>query len=143
MASLAVAVAAAVLFGWSHSENLVRVQSAASAPSKPSVAVLVDDAALTAALVREGKFQVVERAQLDKVFAELKLNRGEEFNSVTAQRVGLLLGAEYLLLGGRQAFGSEVQLNARLIRTETGEIVAAEEGNPPELAKKLAERVGK
>jgi curli biogenesis system outer membrane secretion channel CsgG len=52
-------------------------------------------------------------------------------------------GAEYLLLGGRQAFGAEIQLNARLVRPETGEIVAAEEGNPPELAKKLAARVGK
>jgi len=149
VASLAVAVAAAAFLGWSRSERVPRAHSAATPiPAKPAVAVLFDEDALTPALVRGGKFRVVERAELDKVFAELKLNRGEAFDPATVQRVGRLVGAEYLLLGERQALGRDGLLNARLVRTETAEVVAAEtvagrEENLTELAKRLAERVGK
>jgi len=147
VASLAVVVAAAVFLAWSSSETVPRRHAAATRiPSKPSVAVLFDEEALIPVLIHGGKFRVVERAELDKVLTELKLNRGEAFDPATAQRVGKLVGAEYLLLGGKQAPGKDAPLNARLVRTETGDIVASEtgkEGELAELAEKLAERVEK
>jgi serine/threonine protein kinase len=147
VASLAVVVAAGVFLAWSGSNSLPRTHSAAApVPAKPAVAVLFGEDAFTPALIRSGKFRIVERAELDRVLAELKLNSNEAFDPATAQRVGKLVGAEYLLLGGTQAAGTGVRLNARLVRTETGEVVAAEtasgrEGNLTELANTITERL--
>jgi TolB-like protein len=79
--------------------------------------------AFTASFVRSKRFRVVERNQLEKVRAELQLNRSEFVDQATAQRIGRLVGAQYLLFGSFQAPGGVVRINARLIRVETGEIV--------------------
>lgn len=116
--------------------------TAGSSVVKPSIAVLPfsnlnKDAAyahleggiadaLEESLGGSGQFRMVERAQLDKTVAELNLNRSEYVDPATAQRVGRLIGAQYLAIGSFQVWQGEVRLNARLIRVETGEIVAAD-----------------
>jgi len=40
----------------------------------------------------------------------------------TALRVGKLLGANHLILGSFMKFRNQVRVNARVVRTETGEI---------------------
>jgi TolB-like protein len=161
-ASLGIAVAAMVFIGWSKSENVTHVQSAAAPSTKPAVgpaavgpaaatvivdgrptlAVVLDLTGLTAALSRTGKFQIVERPQLDKVLAELRLNRTDEFDPARARQMGKLLGAEYLVVGSAEVFEGEMLINARLVRTETGLVVAAETmtGRAKEVVG-LAERV--
>jgi TolB-like protein len=82
--------------------------------------------AFAGSFARDGRFRVVERSQLDKALEELKLNRSEAVDPSTAQRVGRLIGARYLIVGSFQVFEGQMRLNARMIRVETGEIVQAQ-----------------
>lgn len=81
--------------------------------------------AFTDSFARDGRFRVVERAQLDKVLEELKLNRSEVVDPATAQRIGKMIGARYMVVGSFQVFEGQMRLNARMVRVETGEIVSA------------------
>ena len=90
------------------------------APALPTVAVLIDGEigdAFRGALIRKGKFRVLERAELEKVLAELRKNQAIEFDPLEAQRVGHLLGAQYLMFGRSHAEGGKVVISARLVRT--------------------------
>jgi serine/threonine protein kinase len=82
--------------------------------------------AFTDAFARSGRFRVVERTQLDKAIKELDLGRSAHGDPATAQRVGQLIGAQYLIVGSFQIVSGQIRLNARLVRVETGEIVHAE-----------------
>ncbi len=79
--------------------------------------------AFTTSFVRSKRFRVVERTQLEKIQTELQLNQTAAIDPATAQRVGKLIGAQYLVLGSFQVFGGKIRINARLLRVETGEIV--------------------
>jgi TolB-like protein len=79
--------------------------------------------ALTASLANTRRFRVVERTQLDRVLKELELNRTGAVDPATAQAVGRLIGAQYLVLGSYQVFQGQIVINARLLRVETGEIL--------------------
>ncbi|MBI5494950.1 MAG: hypothetical protein HY904_07960 [Deltaproteobacteria bacterium] len=70
--------------------------------------------------------QVVEREELNKVLDELKLQRDKAFDPATAQRVGQLLGAEYLVLGGFFRLGNSFRLDARVVRVETAAVATAQ-----------------
>jgi TolB-like protein len=82
--------------------------------------------AFTDAFARSGRFRVVERTQLDKAITELDLSRSAYGDPGTAQRVGRLIGAQYLIVGSFQIVADQIRLNARLVRVGTGEIVHAE-----------------
>jgi serine/threonine protein kinase/class 3 adenylate cyclase len=77
----------------------------------------------TTSFVQSKQFRIVERTQLEKIQNELRLNQSGAVDTATAQRVGKLIGAEYLVLGSFQVFGGQVKINSRLLRVETGEIV--------------------
>ena len=79
--------------------------------------------AFTTSLVRSKRFRIVERSQLQKIQNEPQLNRSEFVDPATAQKVGRLVGAQYLVLGSFQVFGGKIRINARLLRVETAEIV--------------------
>ena len=102
---------------------------------------------LATALVKSGKFSVIERDELDKVIAEQKLGESGLVTAQTAPKVGQLLGAELFVVGsitecgtkesniggGISVFGGGLKtkkartvVDIRLINTSTGEIVAAE-----------------
>jgi hypothetical protein len=63
---------------------------------------------------------IVEREQLEKVLAELKLNQTNKIDRSSANKVGKLLGAEYLIMGRYFTFRSQLQLNAKLVNVEKG-----------------------
>lgn len=65
---------------------------------------------------------VVERQRLKAVMDEIGLGMSGAVDEKTAVRVGKLLGANHLLLGSFMKFRSQVRVNARIVRTETGEI---------------------
>lgn len=96
-------------------------------------------------LVKSGKFRVIDREQLSALMREKNLSLSGDVDPATAVRAGKLLGVEYFLTGavteygntskGGSGFGVSVKkkkfvaaMNARLIDTETGEIVWADEG---------------
>lgn len=73
-------------------------------------------------------FKVVERERLNDVLAELKLAQTGVIEQSTAQKIGKLLGAQTLLLGSfMNSFGSKMRIDLRIVETETGLTLKAEE----------------
>ena len=110
-------------------------------------------------LVKSGRFRVIEREMLDALLAEKNLSLSGDVDPSTAVRAGKLLGVDYILTGSVTEYGSThssvdtpsgsaggrwvpgvsvgknsfvAAMNARLIETETGEIVWADEGRGEE-----------
>jgi curli biogenesis system outer membrane secretion channel CsgG len=102
---------------------------------------------LATALVKSGKFAVIERQELDKIVEEQKLGESGLVTAQTAPKVGQLLGAELFVVGaitecgtkesniggGVSMFGGGLKtkkartvVDIRLINTTTGEVIASE-----------------
>jgi len=103
---------------------------------------------LTTALVQSGKFMVIERQDLDKIFAEQRLGASGAVTPETAVQAGRVLGVEMIVIGSVSEFGikerkvgggisalggaglstktARAAVDIRLVNTTTGEIVAAE-----------------
>ena len=81
---------------------------------------------ITTKLARVRGIRVVERRQIEKAFAELKLSLSGAVDPSTAQQVGKFVGAQYNLIGSFQKLdtpsGSQLMINARVMKTETAEI---------------------
>lgn len=96
----------------------------------PAVAL---ETAITDALVRESRYDVVARTQIDKVLAEQRLNNSDLVDPKQAVAVGKLLGANYVVTGSllsasfEPGFFSKDEFRARaqlqVIDAETGKIV--------------------
>ena len=103
---------------------------------------------LATQLVQTGKYTVIERAQLDAILREQNLGASGAVTAATAAKVGKLLGVQLLLTGSITAFSikrtsiglrgiggtysnAESKVDARLVNTETGEVmvVAVGQGN--------------
>lgn len=99
----------------------------------------------------QSKLQVVERERLQYLLDELKLTEAKVggkniMDPSSAPRVGKLLGAHSFVFGSFIRLGDVFRLDARLVKTETGEIfkTASVEGEPDEifeLAKKLTLKI--
>jgi curli biogenesis system outer membrane secretion channel CsgG len=102
---------------------------------------------LVTALVKSGKFMVIERKEIERVIQEQQFGESFMVTPETAPKVGQILGAELFILGGVSEFGqsesnisggvsilgggitskkSRAVVDIRLVNTTTGEIVAAE-----------------
>ncbi len=111
-------------------------------------------------LVKSGKFRVVEREQLAALMQEKNLVLSGDIDPSTAVKVGKLLGVNYLLTGAVTEYGSTdtqvhtpgvrrlpgvsvgkkkfvAAMNARMIDTETGEILWADEARGEEGSSKV------
>jgi len=103
---------------------------------------------LATQLVQSGKYTVIERAQLDAILQEQHLGASGAITPATAAKVGKLLGAQLILTGSITQFSiqrtsvalrgiggtysnAESKVDARLVNTETGEVmvVAVGQGN--------------
>jgi TolB-like protein len=81
---------------------------------------------VTSDLKQLGALRVIERRQLDKALAELKLQgRRSDLDPSSAAKLGKLLGATLIVLGGYQRASSNVRLTARFVAVETGEVIGA------------------
>lgn len=106
---------------------------------KPTVAVLYFDYDGTNAemkLLKKGLAQMiisdlsahesvrlVERDRLQQVMDELRLTQSNRFSQDSAQRLGKLLGARYLVMGGYFDVMNTLRVDARVVETETGRII--------------------
>jgi len=96
-------------------------------------------------LVKSGKFRVIDREQLAALMREKNLSLSGDVDTATAIKAGKLLGVQYFLAGAVTEYGSTKKggsgfgigvskktfvaaMNARIIDTETGEILWADEG---------------
>lgn len=68
--------------------------------------------------------KIVERLELNKVFDELKLSMSGVSDTEDALKIGKLANARLQVLGSIDKIGDKYHVNVRMIRTETGEIVA-------------------
>jgi TolB-like protein len=112
---------------------------AAHAAPKPTVAVLYFDYSGKddqLGLLRKGlaqmmisdlsavdAIQLVERDRLEEILAELKLGQSNKIDPASAAKVGKLLGARYLILGGYFDLKNMLRVDARVVEVETGKVV--------------------
>lgn len=87
--------------------------------------VVVSERLLTR-IIQEGKLEVVERHLLEKVMGELKLQYSGAVDDSSIKSLGKILGVEAVVTGTltRQS-GGLLEINARLIKTETAAVLAA------------------
>lgn len=69
--------------------------------------------------------QIVERDRLEAVLSELHLARTAKLDPSFVNRIGRLLGARYLILGGYFSIGTMFRIDARIVEVETGRVVAS------------------
>jgi TolB-like protein len=67
--------------------------------------------------------RIVERDRLEEVLAELKLQSTGKIDPKSAARVGKLLGARYLVLGGYFDLQGVLRVDARIVEVETGRVL--------------------
>ena len=115
------------------------LHAVAAPPALPTIAVLyfeydgsdmpLSDArkGLTAMLVSELSgdpgYLVVERERFQSLLTEQKLQRSARFDATTTARIGLLLGARFLVLGSYLVLSGTLRVDARIVEVETGRIV--------------------
>jgi curli biogenesis system outer membrane secretion channel CsgG len=105
-------------------------------------------------LVNDGKYSVIERKALDKLISEQNFSNSDRADPSSAARIGKLLGVDAIIVGSITEFGRDdksksiggiggaagkfgiggigtkeakavVQITARLVNVETGEILAS------------------
>jgi curli biogenesis system outer membrane secretion channel CsgG len=109
-------------------------------------------------LVKDGTYSVIERKALDKILAEQNFSTSDRANPNSAARIGKLLGVDAIIVGSITQFGNEnkntkvggggggwggfglggvghskskaiVNVDARVVNIDTGEIEAVAEGH--------------
>jgi len=78
------------------------------------------------ALVKDGRFEVIERALLQTIIAEQKLGETGVLDDSSASQIGKILGVKIIISGSVLNLGKMVEINARIISVEDGTIGAAE-----------------
>ena len=74
-------------------------------------------------LSKSREVNLVERTQLNSVMDELRLQNSGIIDEKTAQELGKQTGAKYVLVGSSEsAPGGRLQVNARLVDVETGQL---------------------
>src|SRR5260370_523100 len=76
-------------------------------------------ASLQTALINSGFFKVVERAQLDRILKELKLELSDLSDPEQAQRVGKLANSDLILLGEGTKANARTRVSLRLVGSGT------------------------
>ena len=92
--------------------------------------------------------KVIEREKIQSLLKEIALSQSGHVDKTTATRAGKILGAQATTFGSFMVLGSQVRIDARIIKVETSEVLMAESilGNSDDfinlerqLARKIAE----
>ena len=78
---------------------------------------------LNARLANTGRVTAVERRRLDTIRRELNFSMGGEVSDESAQSIGRMLGAQYIIMGSIETIGSQYRLRFQTITTEAAAIV--------------------
>ena len=78
-------------------------------------------------LINQNRFRIVERDKLDIILNEQKLSRTKLIDKSTALKLGRLVAAQSIIAGSIIETSTGIEIVARLIDTETSEILAAED----------------
>jgi TolB-like protein len=78
-------------------------------------------------ITKVSELRVVERDRINFLVDELKLQQSDLVDRGTAVKIGKLLGAHTLLMGGfMKVSKNQFRIDGRLVKVETGEIIKAE-----------------
>lgn len=77
-------------------------------------------------IVQSGRFDVVERAMLQKIITEQKLSTTGLIDSSSASELGKILGVEVIISGSMLRIRDTIEINSRVISVQNGSIIAAE-----------------
>jgi TolB-like protein len=87
---------------------------------------------LTTDLARSSSLALVERGRLDAVLRELDLVKSGRVDSASAPRVGRLVGAERLVLGGLDTLpGGVLRVGVRVAEVASGQVARAIDAQAP------------
>jgi TolB-like protein len=70
-----------------------------------------------------GKIIPVERRRLDTIRAELNFNMSGEVSDASAQRIGHMIGSQYIMTGAIENIGSQYRVLFQAVTVETASIV--------------------
>ncbi|MCU0645956.1 MAG: FlgO family outer membrane protein [bacterium] len=73
------------------------------------------------------RFKLFERTQLEKILEEQKLGMAGVLDASTAAEIGKGIGVDAIVLGTVTRAGANIAIDARLIDTETAEIITAQD----------------
>ena len=82
---------------------------------------------LTTKLVSIGKYQVVERSNMDKILKEQKFQHSGCTDSKCAVEIGQLLNTDHIVIGSVSKFGSTWVIDSRLIDVALGNVLISAE----------------
>lgn len=77
-------------------------------------------------IVKSGRFDVVERAMLQKIISEQKLSSTGLIDEDSATKLGKLLGVKVIISGSVLKIHDSIEINSRVISVESGSIIAAD-----------------
>ena len=109
-----------------------------------ALGVAVAEKLMTKLVGRIGRFEILERSQIDKTLEELNLNLSDLFDPESVNRVGKRLGADTLVVGTMAEMETTVDLNIRLIQVGTGIVIAMASKKllkPGEIQEKLGQKL--
>ena len=90
------------------------------------------------------RYQIVERDRLQALVDELELNQTTKIDPETANKMGKLLGAQYIVMGGYFDLFGSLRIDARVVEVETGKIVRSVGGAAsPEAFLSIEQKVAK
>ena len=78
------------------------------------------------ALVKAGRFDVVERSMLKKIITEQKMGITGVIDESSTTQLGKILGVKIIISGSVLKLQDVLEVNSRIIDVETGSIIAAE-----------------
>jgi TolB-like protein len=81
---------------------------------------------LITALVKEGRFDVIERRLLQKILTEHQLAMSGVVDDKSISELGQILGVKIIISGAVLHFQNIIEANARIIDVSNGSIIAAE-----------------
>ena len=90
--------------------------------------------------------RLIERDRFQALLGELKLQQSKRIDRKTAGRIGKLLGARFMILGGYFSMMDTLRIDARVVEVETGRIiksigVSGSKGDFMGLERKLSEGI--
>ncbi len=77
-------------------------------------------------LSMNSQLRLVERGRINQLLSEQDLGASGRVDANTAARMGRLVGAKYMIMGGFTDINGRMVLTARIVDSETSEIIKAE-----------------
>jgi TolB-like protein len=98
---------------------------------------------ITTALVKAKKFNVIERQQIEKILKEQSLWLTGAVDAGSSKKIGAITGVGFLIVGSVSKLGNFIELDVRMIDTESGKIIVSgnEKANSEDQIRAAIERL--